>query len=280
MVPCGPVMAPRDIDSLIASIVEEGARLWPQFRVDRAQFAAHLASLRVESDAHAGDLSLAFACAQRDPAALVEFGRRLVPLIREALRTLKLTADEMDELSQELVIRLCIGDMGRSPSLSQYRGDGPLEGWIRQVVRRAAIDFWRKQGSSPERLPSQSIDRLSEAMVNATEMDALLGGLDHEPRAQARAAFPRFFKEAIAGLEPGDRNLMWMNLVEKVPMRALCEIAGVTDRSSVSRRLEALRERVRDSVRRRMEADLGTTASEFYSVLDSMMAHFPEALER
>jgi RNA polymerase sigma-70 factor, ECF subfamily len=280
MVTCDAIMSSPKLASPFAPIVVHATQVWSDFGTDRAQFAEHLARLGIETSAHAGDLYLAFACARRDDLALAEFDRRLAPAIRGTLRSLKLSTDETDDLAQEVIIRLTLGAEGKDPALLKYRGEGALEAWVSQVARRAAVDLWRKQASSPEHAGVRSIDRLSEVLVTDAEADALFCRLDEVRRKLVRDAFQRFTREAIAALEPQPRNLMTMHLVDRVPLRALCSIAGVTDQSSVSRQLKKLRQGIKDEIRRRMNSELATTDSEFSSVVESMLSHFPEQVEQ
>ncbi len=94
------------------------------------------------------DLFLATACAEGDEAAWVSFQSRYQSVIRKAARYCTDNASQGKEISESLMTDLFLpspSGLGKSASkIAQYDGMGSLEGWIRVVVSRMAIDQIRR----------------------------------------------------------------------------------------------------------------------------------------
>ena len=88
------------------------------------------------------DLFLTTACAAGDSAAWEVFRRQYRSVIQFAALKTSTSASEAAELSDTLLTDLFLPhESGRGESkIAQYHGLGSLEGWIKVVVHRMAID--------------------------------------------------------------------------------------------------------------------------------------------
>src|SRR5688572_33291625 len=88
------------------------------------------------------DVALAQACAAGDPAALATFEQRCLgaPLDRVLMR-LGATSAEIDEVKQQLRLKLLVAEPDRKPRITEYSGRGALEAWVRVVAVRAFLDL-------------------------------------------------------------------------------------------------------------------------------------------
>ena len=67
--------------------------------------------------------------------------------------------------------------------IDNYSGKGSLEGWIRSIIVRTAIDYYRKTKKQEKEvdIDEQFTDELSEEMVDQLNVDYLLGVIQSLP---------------------------------------------------------------------------------------------------
>src|SRR6266498_2918226 len=100
---------------------EAGRSHWPGVKLDSENFARRAIELEIPQEdlaARAADLYLAWACAERDPAALGFFERTFLTQVDQYVGRLGLSDHVVDEVRQELrirllAIRLALGLTGR-----------------------------------------------------------------------------------------------------------------------------------------------------------------------
>src|SRR5262245_53373190 len=104
------------------SLYELGRDAWPDVDLDEATFVRRLSHLDIPLDqvaARAGDLYLAWACAEGNPVALAHFDQHHLRRIGIYVARWGLSDDTVDELRQQLRIRLLVGEC---PRIGQYGG--------------------------------------------------------------------------------------------------------------------------------------------------------------
>jgi len=128
-----------ELEPLLHACLAGAKAAWPGLTVDPGSFVAHLQSKLPASTplpaalrtVRAADLYLAFACAQRDPAALVAFEARFSPLLGRALAAIKIDDDDRAEVRQQLRVELFTPRDGRPPLTADYAGRSELGSWVR-----------------------------------------------------------------------------------------------------------------------------------------------------
>jgi len=111
----------------------------------------------------------------RDHEAWVDFVRRYDPVIRLSCRRYRLSAENVDELSQRVWI-----DLARRMRTFRYDPGKTFRGWLRRLCQSRAIDLLRKKNADGVRfLEEQPVESLvQEAPV---EFDAEEGAASERP---------------------------------------------------------------------------------------------------
>jgi RNA polymerase sigma-70 factor (ECF subfamily) len=156
------------------------------------------------------------------------------------LARLRLSPDDVADLSQRLRIDLVVGGEGRSKKLLSYAGTGPLGGWLRAVAMRAALSDLRRPAP-----PTEEFD--GEIMGFATAADDTMRGL-----AKAHAnALGDALRASMSALPPRDRNLLRMYVLDGANIDAIGRVYGV-HRATVARWIGEIRVRLARDARDRM----------------------------
>ncbi|MBN8227226.1 sigma-70 family RNA polymerase sigma factor [Corallococcus macrosporus] len=243
---------------------------WPGVALSREDFLAHLAARSVASGgapvSHGEDLFLACACAKGLPEALAHFERLLVPAARQALGRRGLAQDVVDEALQRLRERLLLPRADGPPRLAEYDGRGPLEAWVRTVALRLAMTELRERAARPS-------EALLPTLLPAE--DPSFAALKHRHHADIEAAIA----SALASLEPRQRTLLRLHLVQNVGVEDIGRVHGVS-RATMTRWLkdarDTLAERTHAELRRRLnveDPDLHSLARSLLSGLDLSVRH-------
>jgi RNA polymerase sigma-70 factor (ECF subfamily) len=194
---------------------------------------------------HQDDVTWARALASGDREALQRYERELVPAIAAQARKRSCSDDEVNELQQVLRARLFVGD-GEGPAIAGYTGRSPLRAWILVAAMREAVRMRQRAVREP-----------------AVELDTLVELVDRQERSPAldkeryRAAFRTAFRTALTELEPRERNLLRMHLLDGLTIDQVGAAQGV-HRATAARWLEQARETVSRRVRRVLMTQLGS----------------------
>jgi RNA polymerase sigma-70 factor, ECF subfamily len=219
----------------------DATRRWPELdgAVDAETFASHLGA-RVESEPvadepafpHAAELYLACAITKGNAAALRVFERSYTPNIAGAVSRFRLSAYEIDELTQSLRQQLLAAEPSRLPRIADYSGRGELSAWLRVAAVRAAIKMKRARGGI------------------VVEDDALEGVASDEPTPELRyaseehrVAFRNALRHAIASLEPDEQNVLRQHHLDGLTLDQLSALHRV-HRTTVAYWLERARQRL------------------------------------
>ena len=195
---------------------------------------------------HHDDLVWARALATGDRDALARYEHELVPMIDAHLRRRGHAADEVAEIQQTLRARLLVGD-GDGPAVARYEGRGALRSWVLVVALRESV----RQRQRAAREPALDDDDL---IALADHGDAIMPAGEKERYCEL---FRVAFRAALAGLEPLDRNLLRMNVLDGLSIDGIAAVHGV-HRATAARWLERARETVALAVRRDLMRQLGS----------------------
>ena len=236
-------------DELEAAIAEVVERAGPLF-TDAAEFARHVALCVSGTDdvadalrsCQAADLSLAFGCARGSAAAVTEFRRRFAPEIARVIRKYPSLRTDGADIAQEIFARLLVAREDAPPRIADYRGAGPLQGWVRVAALRVTLDRVRAR------------DRLQREASQATPPTP--GVEEHYIKHAYADAIRDSVEAAFGGLTPRERNLLRHSVVQGLSIDQIAPIYGV-HRATIARWLA----RVRASLAEKTQAHLARTQS-------------------
>lgn len=224
-------------------------------RVDAVAARAHVADAIAAgaASAHAADLALAFAVAAGDPVAARRFEAAVGDELIAAVRAIDREPAFVDEVVQEVRIKLTVGD-GGPPRIASYRGAGPLRAWVAVAARRAALNAKR------------AVRR------DRTEPDPMIELADREPdpelrhlRTLYRSEFRDALTAALAAASDRDRTLLRLRFVEGLELAHIGRMYRVHE-STASRWLTAARAQLAEATRANLMARLAVTSATADSV--------------
>jgi RNA polymerase sigma-70 factor (ECF subfamily) len=200
---------------------------------------------QASDEIHHEDVVWARALASGTREALDRYERELVPAITAQARKRGCSDDEVAELQQILRARLFVGE-GEGPAIARYEGRSPLRAWVLVAAMREAVRMRQKSAREP------ATD--FEALVELADREELPSGID---KARYRAAFRSAFRTALQALEPRQRNLLRMHLLDELTIDQVGAAQGV-HRATAARWLAQARETVSRNVRRELMKQLGS----------------------
>jgi RNA polymerase sigma-70 factor (ECF subfamily) len=262
--PCPPVACEDGgrMDEWLRSALASAHAAWPTVVVTDDSFAAHLVAIGTACGSetaaadlvkHAGDLYLAYACARGDEAALSLFDDRYLSEVAGHVRRVVADQDTVEEVLQELRIRLLLGDHAR---IRQYAGQGSLLGWVKAVAVHQAIDLARR------RRPVESANDAKQDPDMVADRDPELRYIRDHHRADFRAAL----HDALATLSLDERNLLRFYLLDQLNTGEIANIFG-THRTTVGRWIHQARGKLLKATRTRLRERFGASKSEIDSLL-------------
>jgi RNA polymerase sigma-70 factor (ECF subfamily) len=185
---------------------------------------------------HAEDLFLSFACLRRDPVAMLELERALVRRIPQFVAKLGLSPSMIDEIKQEVLVKLLMSEDDAPPRLAQYKGSGSLDSWVCAVSIHAALARHRQAAREQVDLCNDLEQVLWEADESLSLASRQLAGLVNQALG-----------DVLVSLSRGERVLLRMHYVEHLTLRQIGRIYAV-NATTVMRRIDAITERIKKDV--------------------------------
>jgi RNA polymerase sigma-70 factor (ECF subfamily) len=204
----------------------------------------------VVSAVRVDDLALAVAAGRWDAAALQAFDALLVASVARAVARIDRSAAFADLVAQELRTHLLVGER---PRIADYRGSGPLSGWLRSAAARIALNLRRGCAQGAHDDLSSNV----RAVVVEPELDVL--------RSRHRADFEAALRKALERLPPRLRSALCLTLRDGMSIEKLAALHAVS-RTTAKRMLAEARAFLLAETSRELRARLGLTESEFTSV--------------
>ena len=239
-------MMNRELDELWENGVRELRESHPDLPELVGASAARVRAALEASAAEQGSFAFVdHACAT---FALAGDARALRLVVEGMLRQQRASLDRFrkdglqpDEVCSDVEARLF--DPSK-PALAQYSGRGSLEGWLRVLLTRAALDARRRghpdrDGGSADDLPHL------RAPIDDPELESI--------RRRSGEAFREAFYDAVAELPDAQRAALRMHLYEALTLDETALALGV-HRATVARWLASAREQL-FATTRRMLAD-------------------------
>jgi RNA polymerase sigma-70 factor (ECF subfamily) len=247
-------------DSLIADLVERGRRRWPRLTEHADAFYERLRLLVAGLSAedverlHAEDLFLAFACLRHDAIAISELERTVVDRIPMFVRKLGLSSSAIDELKEDVRIKLIMSESDAPPKLEQYRGSGSLDSWVCAVSIHAALAYHRRAAREQVDL----CDNLEQVIWEANEALSLA-------RLQLTDIVSEVLRDVLLSLSSSERILLRMYYVERLTYRQIGRIYAV-HYATAKRRIDALVERITTNLKAAIQQRTSMSATEIESI--------------
>jgi RNA polymerase sigma-70 factor (ECF subfamily) len=248
---------------------------WPEVDLDPESFVAYLAE-RVPADGqvlgalaelHASDLYLACGCALRDPRALEAFERLFLAKIPAYVAQLSLPPTAVDEVRQTLAEKLLVASGERAPKIGDYAGRGALDAWMRIAAIRSALSQVRREKNF---LPLQDN---SDGEVLTPRFDPEIEMI----KVRHRVDFEKALREALASLEPRDRNVLRLHFLDGLGIGEIGVVYGV-HRTTVSRWLALAQAKVLENTRQLLRERLRLDPRECESLLGVVASHLDVTL--
>lgn len=187
-------------------------------------------------------------CLQGDAQAEGIFERQFLMPVRPVLSAVSPSPDTIDDLMQDLHLRL-LGER----RLEQYSGSGPLRGWLRRVAVNALVNA-EANGRREVRL-----ELAPAALTQDPELSYL--------KETYRTAFNEAFVAALRGLSMRQRTLLRLNALGDASIDELAEIFHV-HRATTARWVQLARKELIERTRAEMGRRIQLPAAD----LDELMA--------
>lgn len=215
------------------------------------------------------DLHLAFAARSGHAAAMGRFEFQVMATLNRVIGRVDASDAFIDEIKQRLRTKLFVSD-GTSPAkIAHYTGQGDLLAWVRVVAVREALDSVRAE----RRRALDSDDALMAIEASATGPDMLAF------RQQYKAQFSQAFRDALAALQPEQRNVLRLHYVHGLSIDKLGGVLRV-HRSSAARRIAKARQDLLSGTRRLLHARLSIDRREFDQLMGLVASRLDLSIER
>lgn len=202
------------------------------------------------------DLVLAQAAASGEPEALREIEARTFPGARAALGRMGFGRADIDDVMQAVREQLFVASDGAPPRIGDAAGKGDLRGLVRIIAVRTGLNL-RRRTKRQEPLDDSPVLEMLGAVDDSPELAVL--------KDQQRQAFKAALEDALATLEPRDRNVLRMHVVHDLSIDDIGRAYAV-HRATAARWLEAIRERIHAEARRLLHERLGVTEPELQAI--------------
>lgn len=263
----------RGEQELFTSELTKAQQAWPGIQVNSDDFYRYVRDclFRIQSQQsgyssigqlQVVDLYLAHSILTGSTDAINIFdGQYLSHIERHVPRRLR-QLGYLDEIKQEVRIKLLLDTPEKPSKLANYYGQSPIGGWLATVVRRIALDHERKGSPVRQELTEQVLARATTGMADPerrlvkSELQELL-----RPRIQAW----------LASLSATDRVLLDRHFrADHSLARIACE-KGV-HRSTMMRHLRGLIEDLRRCLAPTQQGDPQGSNGDMISLLRSLLS--------
>jgi RNA polymerase sigma-70 factor (ECF subfamily) len=249
------ILPSRDENAAMAEpdlnrIYDEGRAAWPSLNADREGFVRHFSGRGVgESAFVASELYIAYACAAGVAGAIEAFERTFMSRVNNYLARMNPTDAFMDDVRQTMREKLFVG---AAPKISDYSGRGSLDGWLRTIALRLALNATTR-GATRKAEP----DPMAQLRIDP-EIDMI--------KERYKAQFTRAFERSLSSLTSEHRTLLRMHFVEGITLDQLAAVFHV-HRGTVARRIAAARRAILDETRQLLASELALSPDECNSLV-------------
>ncbi|HEX5746630.1 MAG TPA: sigma-70 family RNA polymerase sigma factor [Archangium sp.] len=263
-----PPADPLAFEGLLLQHWESARAKWPTVALSAEPFVTHLAERLPEArppspveplleQLSLAELYLACACTRGMASALELFDRHYLSKLPGLLRGHKLPTATLDDVCQQVRVKLLVPTPEGGPKISEYTGRGALLSWVRVTGVRAAIKHQLGEKPAPEE-DSGDIDLPTE---DNTELELI--------KRRHQVEFRQAVREAFATLSDEDRHRLRLYFVDQLSMYELAALFRV-NQSTISRWLKTTRQTIYEETQRRLEKRLGLSHRDFKSFLATL----------
>jgi len=221
------------------------------------------------------DLFLTTACAAGDSAAWETFRRQYRSVIQIAALKASASASEAAELSDTLLTDLFLPhESGRGESkIAQYHGLGSLEGWIKVVVHRMAIDQIRLHRRD---VPIEDLD-------GELPSDSAHGRTDESIKERdtrrARDMVSQCLTTALEQLNTQERLALNLYYLNGVNLKGIGQFLKVHE-STASRLIERIKTQLHKSVNNQLQEKFRVRKAEVPHLIELAQGHIDIDLKK
>jgi RNA polymerase sigma-70 factor, ECF subfamily len=221
------------------------------------------------------DLFLTTACAAGDSAAWEVFRRQYRSVIQTAALKASTSASEAAELSDTLLTDLFLPhESGRGESkIAQYHGLGSLEGWIKVVVHRMAIDQIRLHRRDvpiedmEAELPSNSAHGRADESIKERDTH------------RAREMVSQCLTTALEQLNAQERLVLNLYYLNGVNLKGIGQFLKAHE-STASRLIERLKTQLHKSVNKQLQDKFKVRKTEVPHLIELAQGHLEIDLKK
>jgi RNA polymerase sigma-70 factor len=212
------------------------------------------------------DLFLTTACASGDSLAWEGFRRQYRSVIHAAALKTSTSAGEAAELSDTLLTDLFLPqESGRGESkIAQYHGLGSLEGWIKVVVHRMAIDQIRLHKRD---VPMEELE--VELPSNRGKADETV---EEREIHRAREMVAQCLTTALEQLSAQERLVLNLYYLEGVNLKGIGQFLKAHE-STASRLLDRLKTQLQKSVNKQLQERFKVRKTEVPHLIELAQGH-------
>jgi RNA polymerase sigma-70 factor len=206
----------------------------------------------------ARDLALALGCARGNEPAWDTFCAEFRPVLYESARALTHDEATARELADSLLADLYgleESEGGRKSRLNYFHGRSSLKTWLRAVLYQKFVDEYRRQ-SRLEPLPEE-----------AAEPAARHASVSAEDDRRYAECLGEAVEAALGELQSPDRLLLSWYYVQELTLKQIGVLTGEHE-ATISRRLEAVRKKLRVRIENHLRRVKKLTAIEVEKCLD------------
>ncbi len=264
---------------LAAEVTAQVAARWPSIAIEHDTFVAFLETLpagagAVEAasehdDEALAELYLACGCHNRDAAAFAHFDANYLSVVPAALAHMRLPADTVDEVRQQVRHKLLLAEADELPKLARYAGQGKLRGLVQVIAVRCALSMLRKD----QRIAPGGDDQL--LAMPSPENDPELSFL----KRRYRAEFKTSFQAAVQDLSSRDRNFLRLHLFGGMTVEQVGKVYGV-HRATATRWLAKLRAQLLKDTQASLRKRLQVSQDEFDGLMELIQSRLDVSMQR
>jgi RNA polymerase sigma-70 factor (ECF subfamily) len=220
--------------------------------------------------AHAGDLALAFACVQGQPAAVRAFQKTYQGTIARVLRRRTAQRQLGEDAAQIVYERLLVGSAGKPAKLADYRGAGPLHSWVATSAANTVLTLQRAQARRREQ--PQNDPAGDEPPGRDPDRELAYLGIHYKARLEAAIV------RALSRLDHRERTLLRLHL-RGMSLEQLAATYLVS-RATLARWHAAARRSLAEAAKEELRACLRVSDSEIESIVALVRSQLDVSLAR
>ncbi len=269
--------SPPPIGPRLVELLAEAHTAYPTLSIDDRDLVTSIASRAPAGDlsnylqhCHAGDLAVATQAARGSQTAIAELERAHRGTIEATCRRFVGPGHTADDLKQILRTKLFVAEVGQTPKVGDYAGQGFLDNWIRVTAVRVFLDLTKRKDRTRE---SSAEDDAILALPNPTDLQ-----LD-VVKAEYRSAVAAAMHVGAQKLEPGDRHLLRQHFVAGLSIDQLGAVLGI-HRATAARRIARAREQLVAETRKELAIRLMLDESELGEVIGLVMSRLDVSIGR